>query len=835
MAARRRDSPAAALRFPADVARALAKYPASALVAAELAAVLAASPEGTSVVLEAPPLWGGVPLTAAAAAVAKVPLLCLRSLVKTRHKDPADAIVILSRDMPVKLFLPLAFETDGSGQTGAPIAVLDMGTASAAGLALNCDWRGFQHQRRLYLVDVVTGLVAQSCIPTLASWPAALAGQPPGSHLLAVLAELGTIFSARPAGANADAGPDPPQPFVPTSPAYEEKLQVARRSAVDTATREANDFSGLHTTAARKATRELLQAVVDGGVAEPRVRNILASMPLDGKDGGIHWQGEGVALLVQHIKYFVDMMAPSSRGSPRFPPNSADSAELAQFARQVELAVATRRVAAEAPRPLGLSDDEIAREADALIALQVAEAEERRLCEGVAVFRWLFLRAELGDLLQQAPPSPQSTNAYGQQNPNYGQDYQQYNYTCQMINQRRQVAEKWCCAFLELCFGARFAAMHSRYLEICTTHIGQRVELQQLQQLQLLRARPAAAPAADALAADAPAAPLTAADIELLSLVVRARAELEAATRRRTAALDAARRVQAGLDAVLAAIAAAEAAGRGVAEAAAAVGVVRRDVAAAAAAAAVGAGSWLPVAAAAAAAAAAGPASPPAAAFSTSAALLAAKAECERALAESRGEAALAEPVVARAQADLDMAVARLDSLRAASAVQRARGGLAAADAAHAQAQAAAAGELAGARREIARLGSALALTDRDAAVRGPALEGLDDDALAGHIAQLRGALEAATSLSAVRVAAAAAEAARVQAQAQERARAQARELEDQRLCIICMDRARDTLILPCGHLCLCGPCNVDAAARPAPRLCPMCRRPVQAAQRVFQ
>lgn len=50
-------------------------------------------------------------------------------------------------------------------------------------------------------------------------------------------------------------------------------------------------------------------------------------------------------------------------------------------------------------------------------------------------------------------------------------------------------------------------------------------------------------------------------------------------------------------------------------------------------------------------------------------------------------------------------------------------------------------------------------------------------------------------------------------------------------MCIICVERPRDTLLLPCRHLCLCSTCwdVIDAESTEADRCCPLCRVRVSA------
>ena len=43
-------------------------------------------------------------------------------------------------------------------------------------------------------------------------------------------------------------------------------------------------------------------------------------------------------------------------------------------------------------------------------------------------------------------------------------------------------------------------------------------------------------------------------------------------------------------------------------------------------------------------------------------------------------------------------------------------------------------------------------------------------------------------------------------------------------LCVVCLSQPRQVVLLDCGHICICGSC---ATALPLPKLCPICRRPV--------
>ena len=51
---------------------------------------------------------------------------------------------------------------------------------------------------------------------------------------------------------------------------------------------------------------------------------------------------------------------------------------------------------------------------------------------------------------------------------------------------------------------------------------------------------------------------------------------------------------------------------------------------------------------------------------------------------------------------------------------------------------------------------------------------------------------------------------------------------EEEAECLICMDAAKDVVLVPCGHYCLCAPCAQRLDGK-----CPMCRAPIrQVAQR---
>jgi hypothetical protein len=54
--------------------------------------------------------------------------------------------------------------------------------------------------------------------------------------------------------------------------------------------------------------------------------------------------------------------------------------------------------------------------------------------------------------------------------------------------------------------------------------------------------------------------------------------------------------------------------------------------------------------------------------------------------------------------------------------------------------------------------------------------------------------------------------------------------------CVLCMDAAVDTVLLPCGHLCLCSKCaeSLRRGLAPVAVNCPLCRVRVDKAQRIF-
>ena len=54
------------------------------------------------------------------------------------------------------------------------------------------------------------------------------------------------------------------------------------------------------------------------------------------------------------------------------------------------------------------------------------------------------------------------------------------------------------------------------------------------------------------------------------------------------------------------------------------------------------------------------------------------------------------------------------------------------------------------------------------------------------------------------------------------------------KLCVICLDAAKDAVLMPCFHVCVCAGCAAALAARPGGGLCPVCRARIASYQRVF-
>ena len=54
----------------------------------------------------------------------------------------------------------------------------------------------------------------------------------------------------------------------------------------------------------------------------------------------------------------------------------------------------------------------------------------------------------------------------------------------------------------------------------------------------------------------------------------------------------------------------------------------------------------------------------------------------------------------------------------------------------------------------------------------------------------------------------------------------------EETMCVVCMDAPKDRIVLPCMHLCACGPCAQRLLELDAP--CPVCRGPVERMAQVF-
>jgi predicted nuclease with TOPRIM domain len=53
---------------------------------------------------------------------------------------------------------------------------------------------------------------------------------------------------------------------------------------------------------------------------------------------------------------------------------------------------------------------------------------------------------------------------------------------------------------------------------------------------------------------------------------------------------------------------------------------------------------------------------------------------------------------------------------------------------------------------------------------------------------------------------------------------------EDQSRCVICLDLFADHVVIPCGHLAICGTCSAAAATQ-----CPVCRQSVDLIVQVYR
>jgi len=57
-------------------------------------------------------------------------------------------------------------------------------------------------------------------------------------------------------------------------------------------------------------------------------------------------------------------------------------------------------------------------------------------------------------------------------------------------------------------------------------------------------------------------------------------------------------------------------------------------------------------------------------------------------------------------------------------------------------------------------------------------------------------------------------------------------DLAEDKLCVVCLEFSRNTLIAPCGHLCACFECA--ESVKTSKQACPMCRGPIDMIYRVY-
>jgi hypothetical protein len=55
----------------------------------------------------------------------------------------------------------------------------------------------------------------------------------------------------------------------------------------------------------------------------------------------------------------------------------------------------------------------------------------------------------------------------------------------------------------------------------------------------------------------------------------------------------------------------------------------------------------------------------------------------------------------------------------------------------------------------------------------------------------------------------------------------------EETMCVVCMDAAKDHIIVPCGHQCVCARCAEQLTKTRSP-MCPVCREPIIQTMRVF-
>ena len=107
---------------------------------------------------------------------------------------------------------------------------------------------------------------------------------------------------------------------------------------------------------------------------------------------------------------------------------------------------------------------------------------------------------------------------------------------------------------------------------------------------------------------------------------------------------------------------------------------------------------------------------------------------------------------------------------------------------------------LASAAAELSQLRTRLVLVEAPAAERHAALRALGEDELRAHVHKVLDALTAAQQEESVRNA-----------------------VDAEFKCVVCCDRPRRALLLPCKHMCLCVVCCAEVRAK-VPPLCPLCR-----------
>ena len=54
-------------------------------------------------------------------------------------------------------------------------------------------------------------------------------------------------------------------------------------------------------------------------------------------------------------------------------------------------------------------------------------------------------------------------------------------------------------------------------------------------------------------------------------------------------------------------------------------------------------------------------------------------------------------------------------------------------------------------------------------------------------------------------------------------------------MCVICLDKERDSIFYPCGHECVCQPCGKQFMDKAAQKMCPICRNRIKDIIKVFR